>query len=466
MVSDELAVAGLLFAIVGPWACGAVWLHWWLAWSGRLNVYVLLGHGYLLGMLLVGVVIRLWDTYSGLPLQFWPMAGIIVVLTTLGIALHWLRQANVPLQRHWEPLPRWHLAVIALVMIAIVVRHATLLQMLLLQPDFSVEAWSKWSMRPLGWFYSGALDASVAVSPAAAELSVNEHFAGAADTVPLIQLWGMLSIGAADHAFVFLPWMAVPVALGFAVFGHLRLAGAKTLQAAIACYALLSLPVLNEHTALAGYADIWLAAVFTLGICAVHQWRITRHWAYGSLALVLAFGCAMVKNAGVMLGYILLVALVVGAFRAAGWVRLVLLAVALVMIVVPVVTLAMAATGAIDPFTRSLFDTPAVWFADSAPALARDLFAALLHDRHWYLLWYAALMIVGVGVLRGRWRRLFQAQWLAVLGGFLWMIVHWKVVGNGSAAAGADAINAALLVAAPGMVFCLGLFGTAQLPQR
>lgn len=443
-MNDELAVAGVLFAIVGPWGLGAVWLHWCLAFSGRYNIYVVLGHGYLLGMLCVALLLRGWHCALGLELEFWPLAGIVFGLTLLGVLAHRLRPAKALLQQHWEAIPRWHLALIALLMGFIVIRHFALLQMLLLQPVFSAEVLSGAAVRAIVWFHAGSLMPFVDTSAwllqeVAAAHPLPSSAVAAPEAVSLIHLWGMLGIGAADNSFVYLPWVAVPVAMGFAIFGHLRLARVKTLHAAIVTYALLSLPALNQHTALAGYADVWLAAVFTLGVCAAYQWRITRHWSYLVLALVLASACVWQKSVGVVMAYLLLIGVAVGALRARRALLLLACGVALVLSCVPAMRLVIAGAPTDLSFMQALF--------------------SMLQDRQWHFLWLTAFLVVVVAVLRGQSGRILTAEWVMVAGGGAWALAH---AGANAASAGfldATILNAGLLVIAPSLLFCLGLLG-------
>ena len=86
----------------------------------------------------------------------------------------------------------------------------------------------------------------------------------------------------------------------------MRLAGVAFLPALIACYLLLSLPYLNVHAVLAGYADIWVAAVFCLAVCALYQWQTARHWGYAALWCLMAAFCSQLKNPGAVLALIVL----------------------------------------------------------------------------------------------------------------------------------------------------------------
>jgi hypothetical protein len=116
----------------------------------------------------------------------------------------------------------------------------------------------------------------------------------------------MLGAGTWDHSYLFLPWFLVPINLGLALYGHLRLNGRSVLAATVACYLLLSMPFLNVHTALAGYADIWVAAAFGLAVFALGEWHQHRSSSYGILLLLMAVFCSQLKAPGIVLALILI----------------------------------------------------------------------------------------------------------------------------------------------------------------
>ena len=64
--------------------------------------------------------------------------------------------------------------------------------------------------------------------------------------------------------------------LGAAFYGHARAAGASPVTALAFTYMLLSMPLLNTHVALAGYADLLLGACYCAAIMAFHNWSVTR----------------------------------------------------------------------------------------------------------------------------------------------------------------------------------------------
>ena len=117
-------------------------------------------------------------------------------------------------------------------------------------------------------------------------------------TVPLLALWPTLAFGAWNETAANLPWIGCVLALGLGFYEQARQWGASALTALIFTWLLLSLPLLNTHVALAGYADLWMAAVFSLAVIAFLQWARDGDRRQGLLAALLALACPLIKHEG------------------------------------------------------------------------------------------------------------------------------------------------------------------------
>jgi hypothetical protein len=95
------------------------------------------------------------------------------------------------------------------------------------------------------------------------------------------------------------PWWQFAVALALAVYGALRALDMPALAALVATFFVSSLPLANVHVALAGYADLPLAACYTGAALAVLRWTATRDRRDAVLALVLAVAAAQIKAPGI-----------------------------------------------------------------------------------------------------------------------------------------------------------------------
>ena len=160
-------------------------------------------------------------------------------------------------QRRMHPL-MWCL-------VALLVVHAWLMaDEILLRPMYPWDAWAAWLMKPKAWMLAGHLDRFV---------GFEEWLADASGTLRTAQTWsypealGRLAIwfasawGEWNAGVVGAIWFALWIALLVGTYGGLRALGLARDRAVIAVYALGSLPLINVHVALAGYADLWIAAL-------------------------------------------------------------------------------------------------------------------------------------------------------------------------------------------------------------
>jgi hypothetical protein len=453
-------------ALVLPWLCGCIWIHWLLQRTGRCNVFIVVGQGFFLGFFIVSLVIRLWGL-TGAHFHFWGIAAVVAVSGGLGIALQGLRPGPGVRNKQVVPIvPAWHLTVATVLVALIAWRYVTLAQELLLRPLYAWDAWMNWAPKAIVWLHHGTLVNFVDPQEwllgrdSQAYTLGNAQANGYPITVPLIQLWGMWGAGTWDHSSVFLPWLLAPIALGLALYGHLRLAGVSLLWSVIACYLLLSLPYLNVHAALAGYADIWLAAVFCLAVCALYEYRQCPHWGWTILWLLLALLCAQLKNPGIVLGLIVLV------FGVRGWLKLApALELAAVAAIVLLFTLAMVygvdleipylGRIAVDAGTIEVGRFGQIEFAyhSVGSAFLETLFVMF----NWNLLWYLSLPYVCYCLYRGIVLRVPSSEFLPVLAALAFVGVVFVFSRHYLAALSFTVLNRVLLYCVPAMIFCMFL---------
>ena len=157
-------------------------------------------------------------------------------------------------------------------LVALLAVHAWLMaDEILLRPMYPWDAWAAWLLKPKAWMLGGHLDAFV---------GFDEWLADASGTLRTAQTWsypealGRIAVwfasawGDWNAGVVGAIWLALWIALLGGAFGGLRSLGLARDRAVIAAYALGSLPLLNVHVALAGYADLWIAALIAFACLA------------------------------------------------------------------------------------------------------------------------------------------------------------------------------------------------------
>ena len=91
-----------------------------------------------------------------------------------------------------------------------------------------------------------------------------------------------LATGRWDESLMNLPWLLCFIALGAAFYSQLRNAGVSPAIGMAFSYFLLSMPLINTHVALAGYADLFLGAAYCGALMAFHNWVSTKTALAGS----------------------------------------------------------------------------------------------------------------------------------------------------------------------------------------
>ncbi len=285
---------GTLLVLGLAWLAGAAGCWAWLRWGRPRRGDPLpgggalaLGYGYLLGLLTVTLLLRLWDAL-GWTLDFAPLAGLLAVLAGVGLWLGgWPGRWAPPRSLLWWLLLGW-----------LGLRLGVLAWEAGLRPLYPWDAWATWAVKARVWAELGALvpfgDAAAWAEDRAYPLAA-WHYPG---TVPLIQVWLALGAGGWDDVWVNLAWPGCLGALGLAFYGQARNWGFNPLSALTGTWLLLSLPLLNVHTLLAGYADLWLAACHGLAAMALLLWLRDGDRRQGGLALLCLLALPLLKLEG------------------------------------------------------------------------------------------------------------------------------------------------------------------------
>lgn len=297
-------MTGLLLALFLPPALGIAWLsRYWknVHWSA------VAGYGYFIGIFATTLLMRLWDAL-GLKLAFYPLA---TVLGLLALAAFWNRppsQTDSNLQPVASPavgirgkLLFWLLAGL------LVLQYGGILLEIIWRPLFPWDAWMNWAPKARVWFEFRELLPWVSradwlqMPPDELAYSLGNPKASLyPPLVPLVQTWMALGLNEWNDSLINLPWWFCALALGLGLYGQARNLGASPLYSMTLVFGVLSMPYVSTHTALAGYADLWLSAFFGLASAAFFLWTVTRSRPQLLLAMLLAIACTQTKVPGMV----------------------------------------------------------------------------------------------------------------------------------------------------------------------
>jgi len=254
------------------------------------------GYGFMLGALACSIGVALLgriDVARVVP----ALAPALLALALGGWVWAWLRAdtGGIAAQRSRIHPLLW------LLLVLLAARAALMIDEILLRPMYPWDAWAAWLMKPKAWMLGGHVDRFVPFA---------EWLMDAGGTLRTAQAWnypemiGRLAVwfssawGEWNAGVVGAIWLAVWVALLAGVYGQLRALGLDSSRALVATYALGSLPLINVHVALAGYADLWIATVLAFACLSWMRWLATREWGHLALAALFAISLPMIKLEG------------------------------------------------------------------------------------------------------------------------------------------------------------------------
>ena len=389
-------------------------------------------------------VVTLWMRALSLAGISFSIASIALPMLIASIALVVLVRRRAPVDDAARPLATADVAtlsggrrVLLYVLVAwLALRFVTLLLDVVWTPLYPWDAWIQWATKAHVWYSLGRIvpfgrtDAWFAAN-GALWFDASPNYPA---TVPLWQVWSSVALGRWDDALMNLPWWLVAVALAIAIYGALRESGLEPLGATIGAWLASSLPLANVHVALAGYADLPMAAYYALATLAAWRWSRERTVASALLALLLAVACTTIKIPGLVWALTLLPGVVLALLPQRGP--------RVVAIGVGGVLLTLAILAQTDPVVLGYR-----LHLDFAPAW-RSLVDSLFLLGNWHLLWYAviAAAIVGWQVLRSP---AFAPLSATVAAGLLFLVVAFAFTTARNWVTDQTTINRAVLHIAP-----------------
>jgi hypothetical protein len=306
-----MAGVTLLAGLLLPWLAGMtalVLLRGKRPFSAPGEIAWIAGAGYLVGAFVLTLWMRLLST-AGVGFSALSIAAPLLAATAIAGYLAW-RRAGAELWNAIRAAGRAAVSPPGLDGATLLAWRALLawtgLRFLLLgaavawQPLFPWDAWTQWATKARVWFELGRIVpfASVDAWFAADGAAYFDAAPGNPPTMPLLQVWACIALGRWDDTLMNWPWWQIAVALAAAVYGAMRMHELPPLAALVVAFFVASLPLANVHVALAGYADLPLAAYYTCAVLASLRWIATRDLRDAALAVVLAWACTQIANAG------------------------------------------------------------------------------------------------------------------------------------------------------------------------
>jgi len=273
----------LILALLLPWLTGSLWLLWLESFSTNQtepNIPRILGYGFFLGNFICASLLYLTHFLLG-QLSFVSISALLLFLSCVGFLLVWQRTGYARLSiRFGFPTIKESGKGLALLLITLMVVHLFFAAYdAFNRPLLPWDAWTTWTYRAKIWFQNQDLSSFVSTSAWLGTNATDTYTLTAHNyplAVSLIQLWPSLAIGTWNEGVTAIPGMVAGLALVLALYGQARSLGYSTLLALAGGYLLISVPLLDAHLALPGYADIWLGGFAGLGFVSLLQWSQSR----------------------------------------------------------------------------------------------------------------------------------------------------------------------------------------------
>jgi hypothetical protein len=354
----ERATGDLAWAIGCGWFVGAFLLTLWMRVLAQIQVPF--------GIASIGL----------------PLAAATGLLVWRARTLNICRWNSVFAPLTGRNLAGWQRAIWLIILGWLAVRFALLLADIVWRPLFPWDAWTQWATKARVWFELRTMAPFVEASEWLQATAPNVYFDAAPRypaTVPLLQVWSAILLGRWEDTLINLPWWLTGIAFGFAIYGYLAREGFEPVTALVGTWLVLSLPILEVHIALAGYADLAMSTYLTLAALWSLRWVRTRRWGDAAIALLLLAACALIKTPGTIWVATLVPGIVIAMLPRQG----IRIATALFIIAIgTMLVLARAELMILSYHLHLEFEMP--W---------RALFAAYFAFGNWNLLWYGALAI-------------------------------------------------------------------------
>ena len=301
---NVMELVRLCFALALPWLLGAVWMNLVIPGPAAGRRAIVLGYGYLFGSVVFTLLMRGVDGL-GMPLNFVGLTAAGLLVTVPGLLLNFRtgrqRFNGVWLSPELRELPSWQQVLLGCLFAVVAIRLVGLGLEIIWRPLFPWDASIHWAREAKVWFAASKIlpfvDYDTWLKSGNPHVYTDVH-PDYPITVPLLQVWVNKALGHWDDSLMNLPWVLCAAALGLAFFGQARLAGVRPLAAMIFTYILLSMPLLDTHVALAGYADLFLGACYGAATMAFFQWSVRKDRGQAVLAIAMAVCCTLIKNEG------------------------------------------------------------------------------------------------------------------------------------------------------------------------
>lgn len=299
MLTLNLLVA-LAVTVLPAW----VWLERLVPKGTTCRRLLIAGYALLLGMIGITLVMRLLSALA-IPFSLVSIGSLaaLVCLAGLFAPAGWRAPAAAlpPVQTAAPPMTGAQRVIIGICLVLLAGRLIALGIEVGSRPLFAWDAKQHWTKQARVFFEMRSIVPYVSLQEWLAVDGQGVYTNMHPDypiTTPLLQTWVNVALGQWHDSLMNLPWLLIWISLGLIFYAQARSAAIGPAISIAATYMVLSLPYLNVHVALAGYADLLLALCFLAALAAFYNWSRSRNPWQGAFCIACALSCLLIKNEG------------------------------------------------------------------------------------------------------------------------------------------------------------------------
>ncbi|HVT33156.1 MAG TPA: hypothetical protein VHE32_10940, partial [Rhodanobacteraceae bacterium] len=280
-----------------------------------------------------------------------------------------------------------------LLLLWIVLRFHSLGDEASLRPVFPWDAWSAWAIKAKTWFLAGRVEPYVSMldwlahPDAALRTAASWNYP---ELLAWIELWFAGGAMAWNEPLVDLAWCGALAAFALAAYGYWRALDLAPWLALVLVYALVSLPLIDAHVALAGYADLWIAVTLGLASLAWARWLIRRERGQWVLAIAAALCLPAIKLEGRIWLFVFALFVLVDAVPLRRRSRMI----AGIAVLVALAGVALVAAGAVVIHGNRIGVPSIGTFELAWHGVGGALAASLFTLPNWHLFWYLVPLLI------------------------------------------------------------------------
>lgn len=299
-----------LLALVVPWLLGFSMVqlflrrrHGFLAFSA--------GVSYVLGWFISTLILRIYN-YLGWQFDIYEIVIIecIIIVPFLFFRAAELLPDEVRVDR---PTSKWVWSLSGIIICLLLYRWGLTIVDLISKPVFPWDGWMSWSAKAKIFYYYQEIpvfargDAPFWWLSETNRVAVNS--ARHPDFLSLVQTYVAMAWGRWEDGVINLPWVGLVISMMLTVFGGLRYLGVGILPAMLAGYMVISLPIIDSHSSLGSYADLWVGAIFLISTSLLVVSLTYKEWRLMMLFIPFLIIIYLTKNTALVFELVFVIAL-------------------------------------------------------------------------------------------------------------------------------------------------------------